>query len=77
MRSPMIKKLSLRLKGHCHGDFSVFCSKLLKYLTRYLFSNIKLLLEERKNKIFSCLFCLAISPNKLLNLKKLVIFFKF
>ena len=36
------------LRGHCHGDFSVFWSKLLKYLTSYLFANIKLLLEHRE-----------------------------
>ena len=35
-------------KGHCPEDFSVFWSKLLKYLTRYLFVNIKLLLQHRE-----------------------------
>ena len=34
-----------KLKGHCHRD-SLFWSKLLKYLTRYLFSSIKLPLDH-------------------------------
>ena len=36
------------LKEHCHGHFSVFWPKGLKYLTRHLFSNIKLLVEHRE-----------------------------
>ena len=32
------------LKGHCHGDFAVFWSKLLNYLTKNLFCNMTLLL---------------------------------
>ena len=40
-----------RLEGHCHRDFSVFWSKLLNYLTRYLFANIKLLLEHQGENI--------------------------
>ena len=30
----MLKAL---LKGHCHGDFAIFSSKWLKYLTRTFF----------------------------------------
>ena len=30
------------LKGHCHGDFAVCWSKLLKYLTKNVFSDMKL-----------------------------------
>ena len=43
------------LKGHCHGDFAVFWSKLLKYLTKNLFCNMKLLLQYREEniKVFS------------------------
>ena len=36
------------LKGHCHGDFAIFSSKWLKYLTKNFFSNMKLLLEHRE-----------------------------
>ena len=36
------------LNGHCHGDFAVFWSKQLKYLTKNLFSNMKLFLEHWK-----------------------------
>ena len=32
------------LKGLCHGDFAVFCSKLLKHLTK----NMKLMLKRWK-----------------------------
>ena len=39
------------LKGHCHGDFAIFSSKWLKYLTKNLFSNMKLLLEHREGNI--------------------------
>ena len=31
--------------SHCHGDFVTFWSKLLQYLRKNLFSNIKLFLE--------------------------------
>ena len=34
------------LKGYCHGDFVVFWSKQLKYLTKNVFSNMKLFLEH-------------------------------
>ena len=33
------------LKGRCHGDFAEFWSKLLKYLAKHFFANMKLLLE--------------------------------
>ena len=36
------------LGGPIHGDFAVFWSKLLKYLTKNLFANMKLLLEHRE-----------------------------
>ena len=39
------------LKGHCHGDFAVFWSKLLRHLTKNLFADVKLLLEHRKENI--------------------------
>ena len=39
------------LMGHCHGDFALFGSKLLKYLTENLFSNMKLVLEHREENI--------------------------
>ena len=39
------------LKGHCHGDFAVFWSKLLKCLTKNLFAKIKLLLEHWEEDI--------------------------
>ena len=44
------------LKGHCHGDFAVCWSKMLKCLTKNIFSNIKLLLEHREEdmKLFLC-----------------------
>ena len=45
MRSMVIayyKKKRLNLKGHCRGDFAVCLLKLLKYLTKNLFSNMKL-----------------------------------
>ena len=45
---PLIFLDAWLLKGQCHGDFSVFWSNLLKYVTRYLFSNIKLLFEQRE-----------------------------
>ena len=41
----------LALKGHCHGDFAIFSSKWLKYLTKNLFSNMKFLLEHREGNI--------------------------
>ena len=36
----------LHLKEHYHGDFPVCYPKRLKYLTKNLFSNMKLLLEH-------------------------------
>ena len=36
------------LKGHCRGDFAVFWSKQLKYLTKNFFPNMILLFEGRK-----------------------------
>ena len=39
------------LKVHCHYNPAVFWSKLLKYLTKNLFSNMKLLLEHREENI--------------------------
>ena len=36
---------------HCHGSFTIFLSKWLKYLTKNLFSNMKLLLEHREGNI--------------------------
>ena len=39
------------LKGHCHSDFAIFSSKWLKYLTKNLFSYMKLLLEHREGNI--------------------------
>ena len=39
------------LKGHCHGDFAVFWSKLLKHLMKNLFANVKLLLEHREENL--------------------------
>ena len=36
------------LKGHCHGDFAVCMPKLLKYLTKNLFFNLKSLLEHQE-----------------------------
>ena len=38
-------------KGYCHDDFAVVRSKLLKYLTKNPFSNIKLLLEHREENV--------------------------
>ena len=46
----------LDLKGHCHGDFAVFWSKMFKYLTKNLFCNIKSLsqhLNENIKRFFS------------------------
>ena len=39
----------------CHGDFAVFWSKLLKYLKKNLYSNMKLLSQHREEniKVFS------------------------
>ena len=37
--------------GHCHTDFAVFWSKYTKYMTNYLCSNIKLLLEHQEDNI--------------------------
>ena len=41
------------LRGHCYGNFIVFWSKLLQHLTKNLFSNMKLLLEQWEENIFS------------------------
>ena len=38
-------------KVHCHGDFAIFWSKLLKYLTKNLFCNMTLLLQHRERNI--------------------------
>ena len=35
-------KVLRNLMGHCYGDFAVFWSKILKYLTMNPFSNMKL-----------------------------------
>ena len=42
------------LKGHCHGNFAIFWSKPLKYLTQSLFFNMKLLIQhwEENTKVF-------------------------
>ena len=42
------------LKGHCHGNFAMFWSKPLKYLTKSLFFNMKLLIQhwEENTKVF-------------------------
>ena len=46
--------LMMMLNGHCHGNFAVFRSKLLKYLTKSLFFNMKLLIQhwEENTKVF-------------------------
>ena len=44
-------KYGQSLKGHCHSDFAIFSSKWLKYLTKNLFSNMKLILEHREGNI--------------------------
>ena len=36
---------------HCYGDFAVFWSKLLTYLTKNLFSNMKLLSQHSEENI--------------------------
>ena len=43
-----------QLKGHCHGNFAIFWSKPLKYLTKSLFFNKKLLTQhwEENTKVF-------------------------
>ena len=38
-------------EGHCHGDFAVYWSKLLRYLTKNLFNNMKLSLEHRDESL--------------------------
>ena len=45
----------MALRGRCHGDFAVFLSKLLTYLTTNPSPNMKLLLEcwEENIKRFS------------------------
>ena len=45
------KAVNSSTKGRCHGNFSLFWSKLLKYLTRYPFSNMILLSELQKENI--------------------------
>ena len=73
------------LLGHCHSDFAVSSSKLLKYLTKSLFANMKLHLERREENIRGFLqgrtnyiqfFCDFSKIHKK-NLKKLADFFKF
>ena len=72
------------LKGHCHGDFVIFSSKWLKYLTKNLFSNMKLLLEHREGNIKGFIrgrtnykqFLDDFSTVHRRNLKKLANFFK-
>ena len=48
------KRLRANLKGHCRGNFAIFWSKPLKYLTRSLFFNMKLLIQhwEENAKVF-------------------------
>ena len=43
------------LKGHCHSNFAIFWSKPLKYLTKILFFNMKLLIQhwEENTKVLS------------------------
>ena len=45
---------TVSLKGHCHGNFAIFWSKPLKYLTKSLFFNMKLLIQhwEENTKVF-------------------------
>ena len=38
-------------EGHCHGDFAVYWSKLLRYLTKNLFNNMELSLEHRDESL--------------------------
>ena len=40
-----------QLKGHAHGDFAVFWSKLLKYFPKNLFCFMKLPLPHREENI--------------------------
>ena len=40
---PAVQKVLSLYRRHCHGDFAVFSSKWLKYLTKNLFSNMKFL----------------------------------
>ena len=40
----------ITLKAHCDGDFAVYWSKVLKYLTKNLFSNMKSLLQHRERR---------------------------
>ena len=42
---------SENLKGHCYGDFGVCWSKVLKYFTKKLYSDMKLLLEHREENM--------------------------
>ena len=49
-----MKTIAIGLKGHCHGNFAIFWSKPLKYLTKSLFLNMKLLIQhwEENTKVF-------------------------
>ena len=38
-------------QAFCHEEFAVFWSKQLKYLTKNLFANMKLLLENQEENI--------------------------
>ena len=50
-----IEFLDSYLKGHCHGNFAIFWSKPLKYFTKSLFFNMKLLIQHGKKILkFSC-----------------------
>ena len=51
MRTLSIDYFVSGLKGHCHGDFAVFWSKLLKHLTKNLLANMKLFLEHREENL--------------------------
>ena len=51
MMMMMMKTIFNELKGYCQGNFAVLWSKLLTYLTKNLFANVKLLLEHREKNI--------------------------
>ena len=50
-RACLLKEDAILLKGHCHTDFAVFWSKYTEYMTNYLCSNVKLLLEHQEDNI--------------------------
>ena len=74
-----------RLRGHCHGDFTVFLSKLFKVLTKNLFYDMKSVLKHRVENIKGFLlgranyitFFIDFSTIHRKKLKKLANFFKF